>query len=81
MSKSKPKKNPENRKSKLSEYNQYIKYSGLAFQMALLVAAGYWIGKKIDSWLNTSYPVFMIIMIFLFLFASIYSLIKNLPKD
>lgn len=50
-------------------------------QMAIMVAIGYWIGKKIDSWLNTGYPVFMIITIFLFLFASLYSLVKNLPKN
>lgn len=50
-------------------------------QMAVLVAIGYFLGKKLDDWLDTGYPIFMITMIFLFLFASIFSLIKNLPKD
>jgi len=49
--------------------------------MAVLVAIGYWIGSKIDEWLDLKYPIFMIVMIFLFLFASIYTLIKNMPKD
>jgi len=49
--------------------------------MAIMVAIGYWLGKMIDTWMQNTYPIFMIIMIFLFLSTAIYSLIKNLPKD
>ena len=63
-----------------NQVNEYIKYSGLAFQMAALILLGYWLGGKIDKWLELSIPVFTIILILLFLF-SFYSLIKSLPKD
>ena len=61
--------------------NEYVKYSGLAFQMAALILLGYWLGSKIDKWLELSIPVFTIILILLFLSVSFYSLIKSLPKD
>lgn len=64
-----------------NQINEYIKYSGLAFQMAGLILLGYWLGTKIDSWLDLSFPAFTIILILLFLSLSFYSLIKSLPKE
>ena len=64
-----------------SPINEYVKYSGLAFQMAALILLGYWLGSKIDKWLDLSIPVFTIILILTFLAVSFYSLIKSLPKD
>ncbi len=63
------------------QINEYVKYSGLAFQMAALLLAGYWIGGKIDHWLNLSVPVFTILLMVSSVILSIYSLIKSLPKD
>ena len=68
---------PQNQKP----INEYVKYSGLAFQMAALILLGYWLGSKIDKWLELTIPVFTIILILLFLSVSFYSLIKSLPKD
>lgn len=64
-----------------SQVNDYVKYSGLAFQMAALILLGYWLGGKIDSWLDFRIPIFTIVLILLFLSLSFYSLIKSLPKD
>ena len=61
--------------------NEYVKYSGLAFQMAALILLGYWLGSKIDKWLDLTIPVFTIILILVFLSLTFYSLIKSLPKD
>lgn len=66
---------------KQSQINEYVKYSGLAFQMAALILLGYWLGSKIDKWLDLTIPVFTIILILAFLATSFYSLIKSLPKD
>lgn len=63
------------------QFNEYIKYSGLAFQMAALILLGYWLGGKLDKWLDLSIPIFTIILILVFLSLSFYSLIKSLPKD
>ena len=64
-----------------NQINEYVKYSGLAFQMAALILLGYWVGGKIDAWLDLRIPVFTIILIVTFIVLSIYSLIKSLPKD
>ena len=64
-----------------NQINEYVKYSGLAFQMAALILLGYWLGGKIDSWLNLRIPIFTIILIVTFIVLTIYSLIKSLPKD
>ena len=64
-----------------NQINEYVKYSGLTFQMAALILLGYWVGGKIDGWLNLRIPVFTIILIVTFIILSIYSLIKKLPKD
>jgi hypothetical protein len=61
--------------------NEYVKYSGLSFQMAALIFLGYWLGGKIDDWFEFRIPVFTIILILTFLAVSFYSLIKSLPKD
>ena len=66
---------------KQNQINEYVKYSGLAFQMAALILLGYWLGSKLDKWLDLSVPIFTIILILLFLSVSFYSLIKSLPKD
>lgn len=69
------------RPQRQSQINEYVKYSGLAFQMAALILLGYWLGSKIDKWLDLSFPAFTIILILTFLSVSFYSLIKSLPKD
>lgn len=68
---------PRNQK----QINEYVKYSGLAFQMAALLLAGYWIGGKIDHWLGLSIPAFTVLLMVSSVVLSIYSLIKSLPKD
>lgn len=69
-----------NRQERQRQINEYMKYSGLTFQMAALIFLGYWIGGKIDHWLHLKIPVFTIILIITFIILTIYSLIKSLPK-
>ena len=64
-----------------NQVNEYVKYSGLAFQMAALILLGYWLGQKLDHWLDLKIPVFTIVLILAFLATSFYSLIKSLPKE
>lgn len=61
--------------------NEYVKYSGLAFQMAALLLLGYWAGSKIDAWLALPFPFFTIGLMISFMIISLYTLIKSLPKD
>ncbi len=78
QNRSKPK---HQRPQSQNQISEYVKYSGLAFQMAALILLGYWVGGKIDAWLGLRIPVFTIILIVTFIVLSIYSLIKSLPKD
>jgi len=63
-----------------NQIKDYMKYSGLTFQMAALIFLGYWVGGKIDHWLELRIPVFTIILIVAFIILTIYSLIRSLPK-
>ncbi|MGF1636175.1 MAG: AtpZ/AtpI family protein [Cyclobacteriaceae bacterium] len=77
--------NPNRRKNQSDSpqkaYKDYAKYSGLAFQMAGLIFLGYWLGDKLDDLTDSKFPLFKIILMLLFTFASLYSLIKSLPKE
>ena len=81
MDKANHSKKKDQRPQNQNPINEYVKYSGLAFQMAALILLGYWLGSKIDKWLDLSIPVFTIVLILVFLSLTFYSLIKSLPKD
>lgn len=66
---------------KPKEYlRNYSKYSGIAFQMLVIIALGAWGGIKLDEYLHTPFPVFTLILILLSVALSIYSVVKNLLK-
>lgn len=68
----KPPKNPENK-----GLQDFGKYSGLAFQMIVIIAVMTWGGVKLDKVLGLSTPVFTIILSLLGVFAGIYTAIKD----
>jgi ATP synthase protein I len=75
-------KNPSQKKQEPDrQINQYIRYSGLGFQMLAAVLIGVWLGVKTDHWLGMKYPVFTIIFIILSIISSLLILIRSLPKS
>ena len=76
-------KNLKNKKQKQpsEDISQYARYSGLAFQMIAAILLGLWIGMKIDEYMGNKTPVFTAISTVLFIFASLYLVIKSLPKS
>ena len=70
----KPKK-PENNGLK-----DYAKYSGIAFQMAIIIGLTTWGGIKLDELAGFSNPVFTIILSLFGVFAAIYTAIKDFIK-
>jgi F0F1-type ATP synthase assembly protein I len=72
------KKPPDNSENK--GLYAYAKYSGLAFQMALIIGVMTWCGVKLDKVLGLSTPVFTIILSLLGVFAGIYTAIKDFIK-
>jgi len=67
---------------KPSSSNAYLKYSGLAIQLFVLLAVGAWLGQRLDKWLHTAVPWFTILLVLLFMAVFFYRLIKELnSKD
>lgn len=58
--------------------NNYARYSGLVFQMLAIIGIGVFGGIKIDKWLETSFPVFTVVLSFLSVILAIYYAIKDL---
>jgi ATP synthase protein I len=58
--------------------NNYAKYSGIAFQMAIIILAGTFGGMKLDKLVKPSFPLFTIICSFLSVLISMYLVIKGL---
>jgi F0F1-type ATP synthase assembly protein I len=67
-----------NRKS--SQYNSYLKYSGLALQLLGAIFVGGWIGSKIDRWLDIKLPIFMIVLGLLGFAGVMYQVYRSLNR-
>ncbi|MCF8217953.1 MAG: AtpZ/AtpI family protein [Bacteroidales bacterium] len=66
-----------NNKNKLFNY---ARYSGIAFQMMIVIIAGVWGGVELDKLLNTEFPVLTIVLSLLSVGVAIYIAIKDLIK-
>ncbi len=60
--------------------DQFIRYSSLAFEMMVIMAAGVFTGYKIDHWLNLSFPVFTLVLMILAVIGAIFYAIRNFIK-
>ena len=59
----------------------YLKYSGLAFQMFFVLVIGWLIGEQIDKYLGFKEPVAALTLLILFLVAFFYKLIRDLSDN
>ncbi len=57
-----------------------MKYSGMALQMAAMGFIGYWLGQKLDSYLQMKKPLFTILGIVAFFIIYLVSLYFELTK-
>jgi predicted membrane channel-forming protein YqfA (hemolysin III family) len=73
-------KQQKNLKESKKKFDNYIRYSSLAFEMAAIMAIGVFAGFKIDGWLNLSFPVFTLALMIFSVVAAIYHAIKNFLK-
>ncbi|WP_262895934.1 AtpZ/AtpI family protein [Marivirga aurantiaca] len=69
-------KQPQNSK-KQKQFNNYIKYSGLAFQMLGTIGLFVFIGYKLDEWFDKTTPVNLIIFSLLGIAISLYQIIRE----
>lgn len=59
--------------------NNYARYSGMAFQMLVIILLGVFAGFKLDQWLQTK-PIFTVILSVISVFLSIYYVIRDLLR-
>jgi F0F1-type ATP synthase assembly protein I len=58
--------------------NAYLKYSGMAFEMAAMIFVGTFTGKKLDAYLHTDRPYFTLLGALLGTIASLYITLKDI---
>ncbi len=71
-------KQPEDRGDRLRDY---AKYSGMAFQMGLIILAGTFLGKKLDEYFQMERPYLTVFFALLSIFAALYLVLKDLSFD
>jgi ATP synthase protein I len=67
--------------SKKKQPNTYARYSGIAFQMIIIVIAGVYAGIWLDEKLNLKKPIFTLVLSFLSVILSMYSVIREFLKE
>jgi F0F1-type ATP synthase assembly protein I len=67
---------PSNPKKK----NSFLKFSGMALQMMVPIAAGAWAGSELDKKQQTEKPVWTIVLSFIGVIIAIYTVIRTVKK-
>lgn len=71
---------PSQPNKKLNQYNSYLKYSGLAVQLLVVIGVFGWLGYKIDGWLNLRFPVFLLLMGLASFAAMMYQVYRSINR-
>ncbi len=70
----------DQKNSRNSNLAGFARYSGLVFQMILIIGVATWGGSKLDSVTSFNTPVFTIILSLLGVFAGIYVAVRDFIK-
>lgn len=68
----------ETEEDKKKKAMQYMKYAGLAFQMAAIFFIGIFGGKKLDAYFGNETPGITIFLIFFLFIGYMYKLFREL---
>lgn len=63
------------------QLNKYARFSGIGFQMAVTIFIGCFIGIKLDEKYPNEYSIFTVVFSLLFIFASLYTVIKQITNN
>ncbi|PSR11330.1 MAG: hypothetical protein DA408_16380 [Bacteroidetes bacterium] len=72
-----PAKPPNKQDPNRRDASSYMKYSGMAIQMGIIILVGVYAGKWMDGYFQTA-PYLMVAMALLSIFAALYSTLKDL---
>lgn len=59
------------------KFDDFIRYSNLAFEMMAIMGVGTWVGWLIDGWLRLKFPVFLLGFMILSVAGAIYHAIRK----
>ena len=66
---------------KQKPYNTYLKYSGLAIQLVVVIGVFGWLGHLLDSYLDFKFPVFLLLFVMLSFGGMMYQLFRSIDKS
>ncbi len=67
---------PNLQKSK-KKFDDFIRYSNLAFEMIAIMAVGTGAGWAIDHWLEFKFPIFTLVLMVLSVIGAIYHVVRK----
>lgn len=67
---------PNIQKSK-KKFDDFIRYSNLAFEMIAIMAVGTGAGWAIDHWLVLKFPIFTLVLMVLSVIGAIYHVVRK----
>ncbi|HXA01363.1 MAG TPA: AtpZ/AtpI family protein [Cytophagaceae bacterium] len=65
---------------KSDQPNNYLKYSGIAFQMIATILLGAWGGIALDDYFKVESHMFTVVLMLVSVIASMYLVIRGLMK-
>jgi len=62
-------------------YNNYLRYSSLAFQLVVTIGLAGWLGYMLDSYLELAFPLFILIFTIAAFAGMIYQLYRSINQE
>jgi F0F1-type ATP synthase assembly protein I len=66
-----------NYKEPKKKFDDFIRYSNLAFEMVAIMGAGTFSGWLIDNWLELKFPIFLLVFMVLSVVGAIFYAIRK----
>lgn len=60
--------------------NDYVRYSGMAFQLLTLIFIGVWLGGKLDAWQENEKPIWTAVLSLVFVCLGMYQMYKQITR-
>jgi hypothetical protein len=72
---------PSQPSKKRNQSSGYLRYSGLAIQLLVVIGFFGWLGFTIDRWLDIKFPAFMLLLGFTSFGAMMYQIYRSINRD
>lgn len=72
---------PDKKPSGQDQLKPYLKYSGMAAQMIVVLVLAALGGRKLDAYLGLKHPVLTIVLMLVGVIASMYMIVSSVLKD